>query len=139
MDRIAVLRDEVGDLVADRGVVFSYVFGSFARGDDRPDSDLDLAVVFPVGTSSEERFDRALRLGVELERRLGTSVDLIDLAEAPLRLQGRILTERVVLTGLDAPERVRLETSVFPRYIDADHHARRLDDEVIVATAAGRR
>lgn len=83
--------------------------------------------------------DRTLRLGVELERRVGRSVDLIDLEDAPLRLQGRILTERVVLTGLDEVARVAFETAVFPRYVDVDHHARRLDAEVLAETAAGRR
>jgi uncharacterized protein len=139
MDRIEALRDEVGGLLADHEVVFSYVFGSFARGDDRPDSDVDLAVAYRDDPGDEERFARTLDVGVALERQLGRAVDVVDLAAAPLRLQGRILTERIVLTGLDTPERVRFETSVFPRYIDADHHARRLDDEVIAAMAAGQR
>jgi hypothetical protein len=36
VDRIEVLRDEIGGLLADHEVVFSHVFGSCTRGDDRP-------------------------------------------------------------------------------------------------------
>jgi uncharacterized protein len=139
VDGFATLRDEVGGLLADHKVVFSYVFGSVARGDDRADSDVDLAVAYRDAPGEQERFARTLALGVALERQLGRAVDVVDLDVAPLRLQGRILTERVVLTGLGSPERVRFETDIFPRYIDADYHARRLDAEILAATAAGRR
>ena len=69
-------------------------------------SDVDVALHFGPGVAAGERFDRALRIGVELERALGRDVDLVDLEDAPLRLVGRILTERVVVTGLQRPERV---------------------------------
>jgi uncharacterized protein len=139
VDDVDGLRERLGQLLTEHDVVFSYVFGSVARGDARPDSDVDLAVAFPDVLPASERFDRTLRLGAAVEALLDRQVDLVDLAEAPLRLQGRILTERVVLTGLGSPERVRFETDLFPRYIDADYHARRLDAEILAATAAGRR
>lgn len=139
VDRIEEVRSLVGEVLADQPVLFSYLFGSVARGDARDDSDLDVALAFDASVGPEERFQRTLRIGGELERRTGLEVDVVDLGDAPLRLQGRILIERIVLTGLRSRERVAYETELFPRYIDVDHHARRLDAEVLAAAAAERR
>jgi predicted nucleotidyltransferase len=64
----AILREE--------GVTEIYVFGSYARGDARPDSDLDLAV---AGLPAAHHFRVAGRLAGEL----GVLVDLLDIEEAP--------------------------------------------------------
>lgn len=64
-------------------------------------------------------------------------VDVVDLAEANLRLAGRIITERVVVTGMDRSERVRFEVDLLPRYLE--YHARRLDQLLPRAMADGER
>ena len=126
-------------VIAGFPVVFVYLFGSVARELDQSDSDVDVAVYFEPGFDAKQRFEHASRLGVELERALGREVDVVDLEEGPLRLAGRILTERVVIVGMERPERVRYETELFRRYIDVEYHARRLDAELLSATADGRR
>jgi uncharacterized protein len=133
------LIERVGAVVADHPVAFSYLFGSVARGEQRADSDIDVAVRFEGITDPHERMERSLCLGAALERALGRAVDLVDLDAAPLRLAGRILTERVVVTGLDRAERVRYETELLPRYRDFEHHARELDALLLQAMAAGER
>ena len=60
--------------VADRhGVQVLGVFGSVARGDDRPDSDVDLLVELPEGMG----LFAIARVQNELEALLGSPVDLI--------------------------------------------------------------
>ena len=49
------------------------LFGSAARGDDRPDSDIDLLVDFDEGSSL---FD-LMRMARELEALLGRSVEVV--------------------------------------------------------------
>lgn len=66
-------------------------------------------------------------------------MDVVDLAEAPLRLAGRILKQRRVVTGFEATERVEYETDLFPRYIDFEYHARKMDEEILAAFARGER
>lgn len=66
----ALIRRAAEALVAE-GAREVYVFGSFARGDVRPDSDLDLAV---VGLPAERLF-RAMSLAWDAA---GRPVDVID-------------------------------------------------------------
>lgn len=139
VDDLGELTRRIGAVLADQPIAFAYVFGSVARGDAVADSDVDVAVHFEPGLSASDRFARRLRIGVELEQSLELGVDVVDLEDAPLRLAGRILTERVVVTGLERPERVRFETELFRRYIDFEHHARQLDAEMLAAMAAGDR
>lgn len=69
------------------------VFGSAARGDDRPDSDLDLLVQPPPGA---DLFDM-LRLEEALASVLGRGVDLVSYHGLDPRLDRDILRDRVLL------------------------------------------
>jgi uncharacterized protein len=140
MDDVEALRDAVAEPFAAANVGFSYLFGPRARRDSTAGSDTDIAIRFESGIPPpDERLQRTLRLGTELERLVGGPVDLVDLEEAPLRLAGRIATERVILTGHDEQERVRFETDIVPRYLDFKYHADRLDRMILDEMAAGRR
>ena len=70
------------------------VFGSFATGTEKQDSDLDLRVEFPPGKSY---FD-LVELGLELEAALGRKVDIVTYNTKlhPIVLEG-ILKEQVPL------------------------------------------
>lgn len=66
-------REEIRALARANHATAVRVFGSIARGDDRPDSDIDLLVDFDEDASL---FDLA-GLGQELETLLGRSVDIV--------------------------------------------------------------
>lgn len=55
------------------GVVEAYLFGSILRGDERPDSDIDILVRFEHEFSLIEQLD----LMLELSRLAGRDVDLL--------------------------------------------------------------
>ena len=65
------------------------VFGSVARGDEGPDSDVDLLVTLPREASSFE----VVRLGLELEALLQRRVDLVVEDELHPALRERVLAE----------------------------------------------
>ncbi|AKU15060.1 helix-turn-helix domain-containing protein [Luteipulveratus mongoliensis] len=74
--------DEVRDLVRrHRGTGQVKVFGSIARGEDRPDSDVDLLVEFESGA---DLFD-VMALEVDLTELLGCPVDVV-----PASATGRV-------------------------------------------------
>jgi predicted nucleotidyltransferase len=70
-------RDEVAKVLAGYPVSRIWVFGSVARGDDRPDSDLDLLIELTPGTSVID----ILGLDEELAAVLGCPVDVVTTTE----------------------------------------------------------
>ena len=64
------------------GIARIGIFGSFARGEERPDSDLDVLVCFEEG---EKTFDNFMGVKFYLEELFGRNVDLVtDAALKPL-------------------------------------------------------
>lgn len=66
-----------------------YVYGSFARGDEWPDSDLDLAVLLPPGVELPDK----LALIAEVSRQVGREVDIVNLRGASLDLVHELLRD----------------------------------------------
>ncbi len=92
-DVLDPVRDEIIRIAASHGARNVRVFGSFARGDARADSDVDLLVEF------EDRrtlFDQ-MRLILDLEKVLGRRVDVATERELRTRYRDRILAETVAL------------------------------------------
>lgn len=70
---VSARRDQVMAVAARHHANRVRVFGSVARGDDRPDSDIDLLVDFAPDSSL---FD-LMRMARELEELLGHPVDVV--------------------------------------------------------------
>ncbi|MEP7245707.1 MAG: nucleotidyltransferase domain-containing protein [Gammaproteobacteria bacterium] len=66
-----------------------YVYGSFARGDEWPDSDLDLAVLLPPRAELQDK----LTLIAEVSQQVGREVDIVSLRSASLDLVHELLRE----------------------------------------------
>jgi len=70
--RLPIPTDELNEVLRKYGVTKAYVFGSYARGEETPESDLDLLVELGAGRTY-------LDLGglqFELEQRLSRKVDI---------------------------------------------------------------
>jgi predicted nucleotidyltransferase len=72
MAMVRARKDEILRLAARRGVSNIRVFGSVARGDATPDSDVDLLVDFEVGESGLD----LIAFAQQLEQLLGYPVDV---------------------------------------------------------------
>ncbi|MFE6648020.1 nucleotidyltransferase family protein [Nocardioides sp. NPDC057772] len=90
---VASKRAELLDVLSRHGVRNVRVFGSVARGDDRPDSDVDLLVDFPPHTS----LFTILRMQDELEEILGTHVDLVSESGLQARIRARLERDLIAL------------------------------------------
>jgi len=100
-----------------RAIKFAYLFGSHARGDDGPLSDIDLAIYL------DNRFDFfscRLKFMEELSRILKAQpFDLLVLNNSPLTLQYEIIRDGVVLKE-NKPKRILFETEILRKYLDTE-------------------
>lgn len=120
------------------GIDVLYLFGSRARGDARPDSDIDIAVLLSP-SADVDTLEVSLRVAGRLEdlARPGASVEAaVVLDEAPLPLAGRVLRDRVVLFSRDESHRVEYEVATMMRFLDFDVMDRRFARERLAAIAA---
>ena len=79
--------------VAAAGATNLRVFGSVARGEDTPDSDVDLLVEVPAGTG----LFTLLALEEELQRILKVDVDLGTVDSLKPRVRGEVLAEAIAV------------------------------------------
>jgi uncharacterized protein len=91
---IDALRDYcAGDPMISQAIVF----GSLARGEQRPESDLDIAIDLGAPMSPSQRLARIEALGALL----GRPVDLVDLRDVGEPLLGQVLAGGMRLKGRD--------------------------------------
>jgi hypothetical protein len=82
MDALGLLRQHEPELKTQFGVEKIGIFGSFARGEERPDSDIDVLVTFQAGRKT---FDNFMGTKFFLEDLFKRKVDLVtDAALKPL-------------------------------------------------------
>lgn len=94
MNRVAhEHRTEILQLAREHGAHNVRLFGSVARGDDQPDSDLDLLVEMEPGRSLLDH----IALKQDLEDLLGREVHVVTEALLHPRLRERVLREAVAL------------------------------------------
>jgi predicted nucleotidyltransferase/DNA-binding XRE family transcriptional regulator len=91
--RVRRYRHDLIATAAARGVQNLRVFGSVARGEDRPDSDVDLLADLPPGLSL---FGLG-RVEAELEDILGSRVDLIPAGDLKPGVRARVERDLVLL------------------------------------------
>lgn len=89
----AAKREEILAIAARHGVVKVSVFGSFARGEAREDSDLDLLI--ESGSTRTQFFPGGLI--ADLEDALGRRVDVVEESGLHRLLRATVLSEAVPL------------------------------------------
>jgi uncharacterized protein len=102
--KTALDREQVLQAVADqhdrlraRGVRRLGLFGSIARAEARPESDLDFVIEFEPGRKT---FDNYMEVKDLLEKLFGCQVDLVIAEVIKPRLRHRILSEAIYAPGL---------------------------------------
>jgi predicted nucleotidyltransferase len=89
-----------------------YVYGSFARGDHSPQSDIDLALLLPP----DEKIDDLLSIISDVSTRVHREVDLVDLRKVNDVLRREVLAEGQTLY-VSQPDRVlEWEGTAISRY-----------------------
>jgi len=92
MHALALLRQAEPELKKRFGVAKIGIFGSYIRGEERSDSDVDVLVLFRKG---EETFDNYMDCKFYLEDLFGHNVDLVMKGAIKKRLKPYIIGEVV--------------------------------------------
>lgn len=114
--------DQIRDAVsAHDDVVAVWVFGSVARGRERPDSDVDVAVL--RGRASSGTLDDLLTtLAADVERAVGRQVDLVVVDDADPDLVQRVLRDGVLVLDRDRRRRIAFEVRKRNEFFDLAPH-----------------
>jgi len=102
-----------------QGLVAAYLFGSVARGQERSDSDVDIAVVLgrPRGPTLED-VDRLAQMQQQLADLVQRDVDLVPLDGASPDLRHHVLEGHVLLYDGDHDARIEFEIRTHNDYAD---------------------
>ena len=92
--RLHLQREVIGELAAQYGATNVRIFGSVARGDERPDSDVDFLVELPRGY---DLFTQRMPLTEALKELLQRPIDLIPEHELNPQMKQQVLHEAVEL------------------------------------------
>jgi predicted nucleotidyltransferase len=114
------------DALRRAGASFAFVFGSQARGDARPDSDLDVAAWW--SHSPPQSWEVLLPNGA----------DLLVLNRAPLELAGRVSLEGELLFEDDPEARVRWQADTRKIWLDERPRFERAHRDFLEAASRGR-
>jgi predicted nucleotidyltransferase len=88
----AILQERKNYLAEKFGVIEIAIFGSYARGEQRKDSDVDLIVDFKEGWKT---FDNYMNLKFYLEELFGKKVDLVIKSAINPRIKPFIIEEAI--------------------------------------------
>ena len=120
----AKLRDFFSARADGEGLAAAYLFGSWARRSARPDSDVDVGVLYldapPPGLEG-----LSFHLEADLERLLGRPVHLTVLNRAPVDLAQRVLRDGCLLLDRDHSRRIRFEVRTRQEFWDLEPFLRR--------------
>jgi predicted nucleotidyltransferase len=109
------LREFLGNAPED--ILVAYLFGSIARRDARPRSDVDVALLLRQSPPSSLEGAQLDLEGV-LERVLGRRVQLILLNSAPADLVHRVLRDGRIVLERDRAARIAFEVRLRNEYFD---------------------
>lgn len=123
-------------LVEYKSIIFAYIFGSYAQGKDRVDSDIDIAIFLEENVD----IDTYLEMKMRLEEACKREIDLIILNDTKPLLRYEIYKSNVPLFCRDKSLETRFkvktlfEYSDFKKYLDLsyDKTIERLREEVKV-------
>jgi predicted nucleotidyltransferase len=118
---VKLLKEHIPSILRDRPVMLAYVYGSIAEGCPLPGSDVDIALVWMPDCEQTpyERLNAELDIAGEIEGQTGIqNADVRSINDAPLRVQGQVLTQGQLLYERDEDLRVEYEVYTRSRYFD---------------------
>ena len=108
-------------------ILFAYLFGSFAKGTQNENSDIDIAVYLIDEKILEKYPLYPSRIAINIENILDKKVDVRLLNGSTLRFRNQVLMHGKLLHSKDEKKRIEFETSSLAQYYDFKPHIDRYD------------
>lgn len=104
-----------------KNILFAYVYGSFARGEERADSDIDVAIFLKNPDIIEKNPKFEVVLALEIEKVLNRPVDVRILNDKSLVFINQVLKHGKLLFSSDEKERINFEIRTIDLYLDFNY------------------
>jgi predicted nucleotidyltransferase len=108
-----------------------YVFGSYAKGNEKSKSDVDIAVIFEERFYKRNPFEalqKAELFGAEISRELNKTVDIAVLNGSSLIFAYHTVKRGICIYGEDSTDRILYEVKLDNKYQDLIPFVRELRD-----------
>lgn len=120
VDARRLLLDRLRGELANRDGLAAYLYGSFARRSARPDSDIDILLVYPDDTSHDAIVDFAFDLGDQITAWTGNEGHLYNVTRSGLRESNEAAEPVMMSIRQDAVTLIGPEFEQLLRQVDAE-------------------
>lgn len=108
-------------LLRRQGVRHAYLFGSAARGETGPLSDVDIAILYGRDHLPGDLWTAVGAIAENASVILARRADVTPLDESPVTLRYAVVQEGIVILSEDESERVQFEWRTVMDYLDTEH------------------
>ena len=116
---IKKLHKEVIEICKDKPCSYVILFGSYARGDVKPYSDIDLAIKF---NKKVDYLKESFEISYKLEEKLGLKIDVIPLNIADIILQYEVFSNGKLIYYRDYYEFLDDFINAIDKWMDFEYH-----------------
>ncbi|MFQ6066593.1 MAG: nucleotidyltransferase domain-containing protein [bacterium] len=115
------LREELSPLFTKSGIILAYLFGSQAKGEIGPMSDIDIAVLW--NKDEKEKLKKSLFLQSQIKETLRVdTIEVGSLNDQALSFCFRVIKDGICIFGKEK-DRVEYETFILNEYLDFSYLA----------------
>ena len=108
-----LLKNEIVKILKDKfDPILIYIFGSYAKGELREDSDIDIAFLSEKQYSAYEVFMLAQELADILKR----DVDLVDLSDSSTVFKAQVVGKGIIIYSKDERRRIEFQVRTLKEY-----------------------
>lgn len=108
----------LSEILAKFPVGLAYLYGSYVKGTQSSNSDIDIALVLKKNLKPLERLKVEMQVASLMDKKFQSKFDIRCIDNAPLRVKGEIITRGQLIYCSDENFRISFETFIRDRYFD---------------------